>query len=205
MKKGWFLLILSAFCLMQANAQTVEDVEKLGLTRAQMAAALEKKQIILTSHSGRKKKKIKEGAFASIRLKGDTAKINLILSEFLSDTIIVSTVSPKVVNEEITMGFNEFKLLRIQDIEMIEYSVRNINGTYWTSFIMTITGLTCAVVPVVTPLIIGNTEEVYSQPQFPFIVGGGVVLFVWGWKLTKSLIPKEYKIGTDWNYKVVTK
>lgn len=205
MRKTFLLSAVFVLSVIRANAQTIEDVNKLGLTSAQMAASLEKRQIVLKSFSGKKKKKIKEGAFASIKLKGDTARMKVILEAFLSDTVIVSVLSSKVINEEITMGFDEFRLVRIQDIEIIEYSVRHINGTYWASFLMTITGFSAAVLPVVMPVIIGNTEEVYSRSQFPFVVAGGVVLFVWGWKLKKSLTPKEYKLGTDWNYKVVTK
>ena len=54
------------------------------------------------------------------------------------------------------------------------------------------------------PVITGETT-LYSQPQFPITVISGVVIFVLGRKLIKSLIPKKYVLGTDWNYRVVKK
>ncbi len=185
--------------------QTREEVEKLGLTKTQLRTSLEKREIRLTDKLTRKKKKIKEGAFAVIRLKGDTAKLELILEAFLSDTIVVSSLSPKLVGKEIQLEFKEFRLIQLKDIATLEYSVRYPNGTYWTGFMMALIGLEAAVLPVVIPLITGETDEVYSQPQFPYFVVGGVVLYFLGRKVLKTLAPIEYNLETDWNFIVEKK
>jgi hypothetical protein len=205
MKKQYIFVAIILFGFILSNAQTIEDVKKLELTDSQLRTSFEKRQILLVNNSTGKKKKIKEGAFAIIKMKGDTAKMELILEAFLSDTIIVSSLIPQLIGKEIKLGFTEFRLLPIKDIESIEYSVRHIKGTYWVSFLMTLTGLEMAVLPVIMPLIIGNSDKVYSRPQFPFIVVGGVVLYICGKILQKALNPKEYKIGTDWDYRVVKK
>jgi hypothetical protein len=205
MKKPYLLSLLFILSSILSHAQTFEDIKQLGLTDSQLRTSFEKRQILLTNNSTGKMKKIKEGAYAVIKMKGDTAKMEIILAAFLSDTIIVASLTPQLTDKEIKLEFTDFKLLPIKDVESIEYSVRHIKGTYWASFLMTLTGLEMAILPVIMPLIIGNSDEIYSQPQFPFIVIGGVILYICGKKLQKSLTPKEYKLGTDWNYSVVKK
>lgn len=206
MKKQYLFFVIFILNFIFSYGQTIDDIKSLGLSDSQLKTSFEKRQIILTNiFSSKKTKKIKEGAYAVIKMRGDTTKMELILEAFLSDTIIASSLTPQLRGKEIKLGFTEFKLLPINDIESIEYSVRNIKGTYWASFLMTLTGLEMAVLPVIMPVILGNTEEVYSQPQFPFIVAGGVVLYICGRRLQKTLTPKEYKIGTDWSYRVVKK
>ena len=177
-------------------------LESLGLTDSQLQTAYEKGHLLLSSNSSRKKKKIKEGGFAIITLTGDTTKIDVILEAFLADTIIVSTWAHNAEGNDSTLHVSELKLVPIKSIETIEYNVRHESGVFWTSFIMVITGFNFAVLPVVMPLIVGTTEEVYSQPQFPFIVVGGAVLFVGGIKLQRMLNPKVYNLRTDWSYEV---
>lgn len=205
MKKQHLISIAFILHFTISFGQTVEDVKNLGLTDSQLRTSFENRQILLTSNHTKKTKKIKEGAFAVVKMRGDTTRMELVLEAFLSDTIIVSSLTPQLTGKEIKLEFTEFKLLPMKDIESIDYSVRHLKGTYWASFLMTLTGLEMAVLPVIMPLIIGNTDEVYSQPQFPFIVVGGVVLYICGKRLQKSLTPKEYKLGTDWNYRIVKK
>ena len=205
MKRKYLFIVILLFNFLPLYGQTIEDITKLGLTDSQLRSSFEKRLMLLTNTSTGKSKKIKEGGFATIKMKGDTAKMELILEAFLSDTIIASSLTPQLTGKEIKLGFSEFKLLPIQDIESIEYSVRHINRTYWTGFLMTLVGLEFAVLPVVMPLILGNAEETYSRPQFPYIVAGGVILYICGWRLQKSLVPKEYKLGTEWSYRVMEK
>jgi hypothetical protein len=205
MKKQYLFYLVLFLNITLSFGQTIQDVKSLGLSDSQLRTSFEKRQIILTNNSTKKTKKIKEGAYAVIKMRGDTTKMELILEAFLSDTIIVSSLTPQLTGKEIKLGFTEFKLLPINDIESIEYSVRHIKGTYWASFLMTLTGLEMAVLPVIMPLILGNTDKVYSQPQFPFMVVGGVVLYFCGRRLQKTLTPKEYELGIDWSYRVVKK
>lgn len=198
---SWMFILNFVF----SYGQTIHDVKNLGLTDSQLRTSFEKRQIILTNHSSKKTKKIKEGAYAVIKMRGDTTKNELILEAFLTDTIIVSRLTPQLIDKQIQLGFTEFKLLPIHDIESIEYSVRHGKGSSWASFLMTLTGLEMALLPVIMPVIIGNTDKVYSQTQFPFIVGAGVGLYIYGRSLQKKLIPIEYKIGTEWSYRVVKK
>lgn len=51
----------------------------------------------------------------------------------------------------------------------------------------------------------GIFKESYSDPSFPYFVGGGVVLYVLGRQLYKSLKPKEYNLNGEWNYQVIKK
>jgi len=185
--------------------QTHPDLDSLGLTEAQMEAAFEKRLLLLSNKVSGKKKKIKEGGFAVIKLVGDTTELEVFMEAFLSDTIIVSTWAPQLEGNEIALQFAGFRLLPIKSIETIEYNVRHEGAVFWSSFVMTIAGLNFAVLPVIMPLILGNTEEAYSQPQFPYLVVGGAILFVVGLKLQKTLNPKVYNIGTDWNYHIVKK
>lgn len=205
MRKQYPFALFFILSSILSYGQTIDDVKELGLSNSQLRTSFEKRQIILTNNESKKTRKIKEGAYARIRMRGDTTEVALILEAFLSDTIIASLLTPQLTGKEIELNFTEFKLLPINDIESIEYSVRHIKGTYWASFLMTLTGLDMAILPVIMPVIIGNTEEVYSQPQFPFIVVGGVVLYICGRRLQKKLTPREYKIGTDWSYRVVKK
>jgi|GEM_PF-7085270 len=205
MKKQYLFSVVLILHFIFTYGQTIEDIKNLGLTDSQLRTSFEKRQIILTNNSTKKTKKIKEGAYAVIKMRDDTTRIELILEAFLSDTIIASSLTPQLAGKEIKLGFAEFKLLPINDIESIQYSVRHIKATYWASFLLTLTGLEMAVLPVIMPVILGNTEEVYSQPQFPFIVLGGVVLYICGRRLQKTLTPMEYRIGTDWSYRVLKK
>lgn len=205
MKKKYLLPIVFVLNFSFSFGQTIEDVKKLGLTDSQLRTIFEKQEILLTRNSTKKTKKIKEGTFAKIKMKEDTTEMQVVLEAFLTDTIIASSFKPQLTGKEIKLGFTEFKLLPIKNIESIEYSVRHIKGTSTASFLMTLTGLEMAVLPVIMPLIIGNSDKVYSEPQFPFIVVGGVILYVCGKSLQKKLHPKIYKIGTDWEYRVVKK
>lgn len=200
--------LFTAFYLLTcilSHGQTIEDIRELGLTDSQLQSSFEERTIQLTNYSTGKRRKIKEGAFATIKMKGDTTKMEIILEAFLSDTIIVSLLAPRLTGKEIRLGFAEFKLLPLSDIESIEYSVRHVRGTYWASFLITLIGLEMAVLPVVMPLIIGNADEIYKQAQFPFIVVGGVILYIYGKKLQKKLTPKEYNLVNDWSYRVLKK
>lgn len=203
MKKQYLLSIIFISSFILSNAQTIEDIKKLGLTDAQLRTSFEKRQIVLTNNS-KKTKKIKEGAFATIKMKGDTTRMQVVLEAFLSDTIIVSSLTPQLTGKEIKLGFTEFKLLPLNDIESIEYSVRHRGATYWTAFVAIIVGAEFVILPIIMPVITGETE-LYSQPQFPITVISGVVIFVLGRKIMKSLTPKEYVLGTDWSYRVVKK
>lgn len=188
-------------CSFVSYSQTIEDIKKLGITDSQLRISVEKRQIRLSDNSGRKHRKIKEGTFAVIKMKGDTTRMNVFLEAFLTDTIIVASWSPHPTDSE--SWFNELKLLPLKDIESIERGVSP--GKYWAGYLMTLTGLVMAVSPVIMPLIIGNADEVYSKPQFPFMVIGGVVLYIYGRKLGKRLNLREYKLGTDWSYRVEKK
>lgn len=130
--------------------------------------------------------------------------MQVVLEAFLSDTIIVSSLTPQLQDNEIKLGFTEFKLLPLNDIESIEYSVRHRGATYWTAFVAIIVGVEFVILPIIMPPITGETE-LYSQPQFPIMVISGVVIYILGRKLMKSLTPKEYVLGTDWSYRVVKK
>ncbi|PZR16855.1 MAG: hypothetical protein DI539_17515 [Flavobacterium psychrophilum] len=203
MKKQYLLSIIFISSFILSNAQTIEDIKKLGLTDAQLRTSFEKRQIVLTNNSKRTKK-IKEGAFATIKMKDDTTKMQVVLEAFLSDTIIVSSLTPQLAGKEIKLGFTEFKLLPLNDIESIEYSVRHRGVTYWTAFVAIIVGAEFVILPIIMPAITGETE-LYSQPQFPITVISGVIIFVLGRKVMKSLTLKEYALGTDWSYRVVKK
>jgi hypothetical protein len=203
--RQYLLTTVFLFHLSLACGQAIDDVKKLGLTDSQIRMSFEKRQILLTNNLTGKRKRVKEGAFATIKMKGDTTKMVTTIEAVLTDTIIVSSLAPRLVGREIKLGFTGFKLLPIKDIEWIVYSVRHVKVTFWVSFIMTLGGLEMAVLPVIMPLLIGNSDEIYSEPQFPFIVIGGAALFICGRKLQKTLRPKEYKFGTDWNYRVVKK
>lgn len=184
--------------------QTIEDIKKLGLTDSQLRTSFEKRQIRLTAKSGKKTKKIKEGAFATVKMKGDTSMMPVVLEAFLADTIIVSSLLPQLNNKEIKLSFTEFKLLPLSDIESIQYSVRHRGITFWTGFVLYIVGAELVILPTIMPLILGNADEIYSQPSFPYEIGAGVILFFIGVKMLKSTKPKMYNLS-DWNYSVVKK
>lgn len=65
---------------------------------------------------------------------------------------------------------------------------------------MTLVGLEMTALPVIMPLIIGNSEEVSSHPQFPFMVSGWSCALSLRKEVTKDL---DMKSGTDWKYRVV--
>ncbi|MCR6639875.1 MAG: hypothetical protein NVV82_13070 [Sporocytophaga sp.] len=205
MKKQYLVILLFIINFIPAFGQTIEDVKNLGLTDSQLNTCFEKRQIILTSNSKKKTKKIKEGTFATIKMKSDTAKMQVVLEAFLTDTIIVSSLAPQLTDKEIKLGFYGFTLLPLNDIESIEYSsVRHRGATFWTAFVSIIVGAELVILPIIMPPITGKTE-LYSQPQFPIMVISGVVIYIIGRKLMKSLIPKEYVLGSDWSYSVVKK
>jgi len=137
MTKQYLLSIIFISGFIVSSAQTIEDIKKLGLTDAQLRTSFEKRQIVLTNNS-KKTKKIKEGAFARIKMRDDTTKMQVVLEAFLTDTIIVSSLTPKLIGKEIKLGFTEFKLLPLNNIESIEYSVRHRGGTYWTAFVLSL-------------------------------------------------------------------
>lgn len=204
MKKQYLFILFFTLNFFLSSGQTIEDIKNLGLTDSQLRTSFEKRQILLTNNSKKKTKKIKEGAFATIKMKGDTTKMQVILEAFLTDTIIVSSLTPQLTGKEIKLGFTEFKLLPLTDIESIEYSVRHRGVTYWTAFVAIIVGAEFVILPIIMPPITGETE-LYSQPQFPIMVISGAVIFILGRKLMKSLTPKEYVLATDWSYRVVKK
>ena len=204
MKKQYLFSVVFILHFIFTYGQTIEDIKNLGLTDSQLRTSFEKRQIILTNNSTKKTKKVKEGAFATIKMKGDTTRMQVVLEAFLSDTIIVSSLTPQLQDNEIKLGFTEFKLLPLNDIESIEYSVRHRGATYWTAFVAIIVGAEFVILPIIMPPITGETE-LYSQPQFPIMVISGVVIFILGRKLMKSLTPKEYVLGADWSYRVVKK
>jgi hypothetical protein len=184
--------------------QTIEDIKNLGLTDSQLRTSFEKRQILLTDNSKEKTKKIKEGAFATIKLKGDSTKMEVVLEAFLTDTIIVSSWTPELTGKRIKLVFTEFKLLPLTDIEWIEYSVRHRGGTFWSAFILVIAGAEFVILPVI-PFIDGSADDDYAKVTFPIMVVSGVVMSIAGIKLMKSLRPKAYILGTDWSYRVVKK
>lgn len=204
MKKQYLFILFFSLNFILSFGQTIEDIKNLGLTDSQLRTSFEKRQILLTNNSKKKNKKIKEGAFAIIKMNGDTTKMQVVLEAFLTDTIIVSSLTPQLTGKEIKLGFTEFKLLPLNDIESIEYSVRHRGVTYWTAFVAIIVGAEFVILPIIMPAITGETE-LYSQPQFPITVISGVIIFVLGRNLMKSLTPKEYTLGTDWSYRVVKK
>lgn len=204
MKKQYLFSVVFILHFIFTYGQTIEDIKNLGLTDSQLRTSFEKRQIILTNNSTKKTKKIKEGAFATIKMKDDTTRMQVVLEAFLSDTIIVSSLTPQLQDKEIKLGFTEFKLLPLNDIESIEYSVRHRGTTYWTAFVAIIVGAEFVILPIIMPPITGETE-LYSQPQFPIMVISGVVIYILGRKLMKSLTPKEYVLGADWSYRVVKK
>jgi hypothetical protein len=204
MKKQHLFILFFSLNLILSFGQTIEDVKNLGLTDSQLGTSFEKRQILLTNNSKKKTKKIKEGAFATIKMKGDTTKMQVVLEAFLTDTIIVSSLTPQLTGKEVKLGFTEFRLLPLSDIESIEYSVRQRGVTYWTAFVAIIAGAEFVILPIIMPPLTRETE-LYSQPQFPIMVISGVVICILGRKLMKSLTPKEYVLGTDWSYRVVKK
>ena len=204
MKKQYLFFVVFILHFGSTYAQTIEDIRNLGLTDPQLRPSFERRQIILTNNSIKKTKKVKEGAFATIKMKGDTARMQVVLEAFLSDTIIVSSLTPQLQDNEIKLGFGQLKVLPLNDIESIEYGVRHIGATYWTGFVAFIAGAEFVILPIIMPPITGETE-LYSQPQFPIMVISGVVIYILGRKLMKSLTPKEYVLGTDWSYRVVKK
>lgn len=205
MKKHYIFSLAFTLILILSFGQTIEEVKKLGLTDSQLRVSFEKRQILLTKNSSTKTKKIKEGAFARIKIKGDSAKSEVILEAFLTDTIIVSSLKPQLMGKQIRLEFTEFRLIPIKGIESIEYSVRHRSLTYWTGFVTYIVGFELIFLPTIMPLILGNADEIYSQPSFPYTVASGVVIFFVGRKILKSLKPKEYNLLTDYDYRVVKK
>jgi hypothetical protein len=184
--------------------QTKEDIDQLGLSDSQLHVSFEQRQIQLTNKNTGKRKKIKEGAFATIKLLGDTTALEVILEAFLKDSIIVSSLKPKLVDNQIQLIFTEFRLIPIDKIDVLQYSVRHKNGTYWGGFLMTLTGMEAVILPLIMPLILGNVDEMYSKPQFPYIVIGGAIIYVVGRKMQKSLKSKDYDFS-EWNYEVIKK
>jgi hypothetical protein len=204
MIKASLIGLLVCFVL-AGYGQTIEDLTKLGLTDAQLRMSLEKRLLLLTSEGSKKKKKLKKGGFARIKLKNDTTIIEGILEAFLNDSMIVSSYAPKLDNQEIIFGFSEYQAIAFKDVEVISYSIRHRGGGSWGSFLLTLVGMEMVLLPVIMPVLIGNTEEVYSQTQFPFMIAGGVVMYYFGRRLHKSLILKDYYLGTEWDYEVVKK
>ena len=204
MKKQYLFILVFTLNFILSFGQTIEDIKNLGLTDSQLRNSFEKRQILLTSNSKKKTKKIKEGAFATIKMKGDTTKMQVVLEAFLTDTIIVSSLTPQLTNKEIKLSFTKFKLLPLSDIESIEYSVRHRGVTFWTAFTLVIVGAEFVILPII-PFIDGIADEEYAKLTFPIMVISGVVLYIAGKKLLKSLRPKEYLLGTDWNFRVVKK
>jgi hypothetical protein len=205
--KPWLPALVFIAGLTISYGQPVTAIESLGLTDSQLTTVFEKRHLLLTSHSGgkKKKKKVKEGGFAILKMAGDTTEMEVFMEAFLTDTVIVSVWAPQLKGEEIELQFAGLRLIPLKEIGTIEYNVRHEGGVFWSSFVMVITGLNFAVLPVLMPLILGTTEEVYTQPQFPYIVVGGVILFFTGMKLQRMLNPVVYNLGTDWRYEVVKK
>jgi hypothetical protein len=195
-----FMLILLAAAA--TYAQTVEDIQRLGLTETQLRVSFEKRHMVLKHVSTRKKKKIKEGAFAIIQLRSDTAMLSVMLEAFLSDTVIVSILTPRLhEGREIKLDFTAFKAIPIKDIAMIRYSVRDIRATQWTGRLIALVGAEMILIPVLIPAL--DDEASYSEPEVPFMIASGIVLYVIGRRIEKKLIPKEYHLGQDWNWSVV--
>lgn len=204
MKKKCLFFLLFNIGFILSYAQTFEDIKQLGLTNSQLITSLEKRQIVLTNNKNAKTKKIKEGAIATVKLRGDTAKISVVMEAFLSDTIIVSLLKPQLTKKEINLEFAGFSLISIDDIESIGYSVRKRQLTYWTGFATFIVGFELALLPTIMPLIIGNADEIHSRPGFPITVGSGVILFFVGLKMIKSIKFREFNLD-EWSYRVVKK
>jgi hypothetical protein len=127
----------------------------------------------------------------------------VILEAFLTDSIIISVFTPQIENKEVKLNFSEFQVLPIDEIELITYSIKHRGRAFWSGFILIITGADFAILPVVMPLLIGNSEEMYSKPSFPYTIASGVVLYIIGRQLLKSLRPREYNLIEDWQYKVI--
>jgi len=205
MKKHIFFLLFLLGNFLLSPGQTKEDVQKLGLTNEQLITSFEKRRMILTNNSTGKRKIIKERSYAKIKMKGNPIKFDVIMEAFLTDTIIVSTLVPQLQTNQINLKFQEFKLLPLKDIELIEYTIRHRKVTFWAGFVCVISGVNTAVLTVIMPLILGNAGEIYSQPRFPITVASGVIIYFVGRKLLKSLTPKDYNLESEWNYRIEKK
>lgn len=195
------LLISSSF----THGQTRSDFDKLNLSKTQLQAVYEKHFLFLTNKITGKQKLIKEESNAFIRLMNDTNKKDIGLNAFLNGSVIVSFYEPTLVNNEIKLNFSEYKLIPLDQIKTISYSIKHRGRTFWGSFILTITGFEMVFLPIVAPIINGNTKEIYSKPFFPIMIGSGIITYVVGRKLYKSLKFKDYNLRTDWEYQVLKK
>jgi hypothetical protein len=199
------LLLLLFIYSVPCFAQTRDDIQKLGLTQSQERVSFEKRELILTNAVTGKTKHVKEQAFARITVQGDTTRMDVILEAFLQDSVIVSILKPKVADKKLRLEFHSFRVIPLQSISTIEYSIKHAKRAAAGVFILTLAGIEATVFPLVVPPLTDNTEEAYSQPHFPFLIVGGVAMFVGGRLLHKSLIPKEYRLSSEWQYSVISK
>lgn len=118
-----------------------EELKKAGITYEKSMDLAIKKELILRESNKKKKVRIKEGSQIFYKTNEDSAYNEVILEAILDDTLLVSTYSPELIENEIEVQFAGFKLIPISQIDVLSFSVNHRKGTYWAGFIIYIIGV----------------------------------------------------------------